>query len=236
MGMGWWLVEELLQAKADEEPLRCGDWSEEGCGGNSFQRAPEWEGRLSRCFFDTRIPRRLWWGAGLGSPVFRFGLQLSSFPSSMSLFQFGLYMSQTSLMLTPTMESWQDRELDAKTSYLMDNVKYTSRGTFCLFDWSPPLLHFFLRSWGLLAYFPASFGHLLHYKNSAHCKANSNLITCLCWLGMMLDETNWWRMTIPKYILYRWENWFWGKEGRCSQFKPMGWLTRHLILGIWSNF
>ena len=44
-------------------------------------------------------------------------------------FQFGLYMSQTSLMLTPTMEGWQDRELDAKTSYLMDNVKYTSRGT-----------------------------------------------------------------------------------------------------------
>jgi len=41
---------------------------------------------------------------------------------------FGLYMSQTSLMLTPTMEGWQDRELDAKTSYLMDNVKYTSRG------------------------------------------------------------------------------------------------------------
>ena len=106
------------------------------------------------------------------------------------VFQFGLYMSQTSLMLTPTMESWQDRELDAKTSYLMDNVKYTSRGTFCLFDWFPPLLHFFLRSWGLLAYFPASFGHLLHYKNSAHCKANSNLITCLCWLGMMLDDTN----------------------------------------------
>ena len=31
-------------------------------------------------------------------------------------------------MLTPTMEGWQDRELDAKTSYLMDNVKYTSRG------------------------------------------------------------------------------------------------------------
>ena len=26
------------------------------------------------------------------------------------------------------MEGWQDRELDAKTSYLMDNVKYTSRG------------------------------------------------------------------------------------------------------------
>ena len=152
------------------------------------------------------------------------------------VFQFGLYMSQTSLMLTPTMESWQDRELDAKTSYLMDNVKYTSRGTFCLFDWFPPLLHFFLRSWGLLAYFPASFGHLLHYKNSAHCKANSNLITCLCWLGMMLDETNWWRMTIPKYILYRWENWFWGKEGRCSQFKPMGWLSNHLILGNWPNY
>ena len=41
MGMGWWLVEELLQAKADEEPLRCGDWSEEGCGGNSFHRGPE---------------------------------------------------------------------------------------------------------------------------------------------------------------------------------------------------
>ena len=37
-------------------------------------------------------------------------------------------MSQTSLMLKPTMEGWQDRELDAKTSYLMDNVKYTSRG------------------------------------------------------------------------------------------------------------
>ena len=84
--MGWGLIEELLQAKADEEPLRCGDWSEEGCGGNSFQRGPEWKGWLSRCFFDTRIPRRLWWGAGLGSPVFRFGSHLSSLPSPMSLF------------------------------------------------------------------------------------------------------------------------------------------------------
>merc|ERR1712020_808100 len=69
---------------------------------------------------------------------------------------FGMYMSQTSLMLTPTMESWQDRELDAKTSYLMDNVKYTSRGTFRPLNWFPRLSHFFLRSWGLLAYFSAS--------------------------------------------------------------------------------
>ena len=134
MEMGQWLIEELLQAKADEEPLRCGNWSEERCGGNSFQRGPEWEGWLSRCFFGTRIPRRLWWGAGLGSLVFRFESQLSLLPSPMLPFQFGLYMSQTSLMLTPTMESWQDREFDAKTSYLMDNVKYTSRGTFCLLD------------------------------------------------------------------------------------------------------
>lgn len=51
-------------------------------------------------------------------------------------------MSQTSLMLTPTMEGWQDRELDAKTSYLMDNVKYTSRGTFCPFF----LLHYYIIS------------------------------------------------------------------------------------------
>ena len=128
----------------------------------------EWEGSncLFRCFSDMRILQRLWWGAGLGSPVFRFASQLPLLPSPMFPFQFGLYMSQTSLMLTPTMESWQDRELDAKTSYLMDNVKYTSRGAFHPF---PPLLHFFLRSWSLLAYFSASSGHLLHDKNSAHC-------------------------------------------------------------------
>ena len=56
---------------------------------------------------------------------------MSSFSSLLCFqsFQFGIYMSQTSLMLKPTMEGWQDRELDAKTSYLMDNVKYTSRGT-----------------------------------------------------------------------------------------------------------
>ena len=104
-------------------------------------------------------------------PVFRFGLLPSYYLQPILPFQFGLYMSQTSLMLTPTMEGWQDRELDAKTSYLMDNVKYTSRGTFCLLNLFEPLLNFFLRSRGLLANFSASFGHLLHNKDTAHCKS-----------------------------------------------------------------
>ena len=117
-----------------------------------------------------RIVGRCWIGLAC-IPVWS-----SSFPHHCYLlpilpFQFGLYMSQTSLMLTPTMEGWQDRELDAKTSYLMDNVKYTSRGTFCPFR-SFALLHYFsFRSWGLLASLSASFGHLLYYKNSAHRKA-----------------------------------------------------------------
>jgi len=41
---------------------------------------------------------------------------------------FGLYMSQTSLMLKPTLEGWQDREFDSRTSYLMGNIQAVSKG------------------------------------------------------------------------------------------------------------
>ena len=78
-----------------------------------------------------KIVVRCW--IGLACIPVRFSFIIVAI-TNVSFFQFGLYMSQTSLMLTPTMESWQDREFDAKTSYLMDNVKYTSRGTFCLLD------------------------------------------------------------------------------------------------------
>ena len=51
-----------------------------------------------------------------------------------TFYQFGLYMSQTSLMLKPTLEGWQDREFDSRTSYLMGNIQAVSKGKCSFID------------------------------------------------------------------------------------------------------
>ena len=162
--MGRWLIEKLLQAKADEEPLRCGDWSEERCGENAFHRMRGFWLFIQVLFRyedPTKIVVRCWIGLACIPVCFSITIvaitNVSSLASTWArplLCWRQLWRAGKTASLTPKRATW----------WTMLNTPVE-----VLFCPSPPLFHFFLRSWGLLAYFSASSGHLLHDKNSAHC-------------------------------------------------------------------
>ena len=116
------------------------------------------KGLIVQVLFRYEDPKKIIGRAWIGQACIPVWI-MSSFSSLLCFqsFQFGIYMSQTSLMLKPTMEGWQDRELDAKTSYLMDNVKYTSRGTLLQLSWLEQFYTFLILGLGVfwLIFLPA---------------------------------------------------------------------------------